>query len=224
MEITMTKGIALILATVSAAAMATPAYAQADSNFTGLRVEALAGYDIMRPGSTTDIDNNEDVDQTIDDIAYGAGIGFDADLGSVVVGAEAQYIRSEAGTEFDTTGFTDFGVANVDVGRDLYFGARVGVPMGEQTLIYGKGGYTNTRLNVVSTDNTTDTGANVDLDGWRVGAGVEQAISPGLFAKVEYAYSNYEEGEFDAPSGLDSDRFGVDLDRHQVMVGVGARF
>lgn len=224
MEMTMTKGIALILATVSAAALASPAAAQQDSNFDGLHVEALAGYDVMRPGSTTDIDNNEAVDQTIDNVAYGVGAGFDASLGGVVVGAEAQYVRSEAGTEYDTTGFTGFGVSNVDLGRDLYFGARVGVPMGENTLLYGKGGYTNTRLNVVSTDNITDTGTNVDLDGWRAGAGVEQAISPGLFAKVEYAYSNYEEGEFDAPSGLDSDRFGVDMDRHQLMVGVGARF
>ncbi len=220
----MTKGIALILATVSVAALASPAVAQDGSNFDGLHVEALAGYDVMRPGSSNDIDNNEDVDQTIDNVAYGVGAGFDADLGSVIVGAEAQYVRSEAGTEYDTTGFTGFGVSNVDVGRDLYFGARVGVPMGENTLVYAKGGYTNTNLNVVSSNNTTDTETNVDLDGWRVGAGVEQAISPGLFAKVEYAYSNYQEGEFEAPSGLESDRFGVDLDRHQVMVGVGARF
>lgn len=220
----MTKAIALILATASAAALASPAAAQADSNFDGLHVEALAGYDVMRPGSTTDIDNNEDVDQTIDNVAYGLGAGIDFDLGSVIVGGEAQYVRSEAGTEYDTTGFTNFGVSNVDVGRDLYFGARVGVPVTENTLVYAKGGYTNTTLNVTSTDNTTDTGTDVDLDGWRVGAGLEQAISPGVFAKVEYAYSNYEEGEFEAPSGLESDRFGVDLDRHQVMVGVGARF
>ncbi len=30
--------------------------------------------------------------------------------------------------------------------------------------------------------------------------------------------------EFEAPSGLESDRFNVDLDRHQVVVGVGYRF
>ena len=64
----MTKAIALILATASAAALASPAAAQTDSNFDGLHVEALAGYDVMRPGSTTDIDNNEDVDQTIDNV------------------------------------------------------------------------------------------------------------------------------------------------------------
>lgn len=220
----MTKRIAIILASVSAVAVATPTFAQSDSNFDGVHVEALVGYDAMRPGSTTDIDNNDAVDQTIDDISYGVGAGIDFDLGSVIVGGEAQYVRSEAGTEYDTTGFTGFGVSNVDVGRDLYFGARVGMPIGENTLLYAKGGYTNTTLNVTSTDNTTDTGTDVDLDGWRVGAGLEQAISPGLFAKVDYSYSNYEEGEFEAPSGLESDRFGVDLDRHQVMLGVGARF
>jgi outer membrane immunogenic protein len=224
MEITMNKGFALILGTVSLAALATPAAAQDESNFDGLHVEALVGYDMMRPGSTVDIDNEEDVDQTIEDVAYGLGAGYDVAMGGVIIGAEAQYVQSEAGSEFDTSGVTGFGVSNVEVGRDLYFGARVGAPVTENTLVYAKGGYTNTNLNVISSDNTTDTESNVDLDGWRVGAGVEQAISPGLFAKVEYAYSNYEEGEFEAPSGLESDRFGVDLDRHQVMVGVGARF
>ncbi|MEO5707561.1 MAG: outer membrane beta-barrel protein [Alteraurantiacibacter sp.] len=220
----MTKGFALILGSVSLAALAAPAAAQDAANFEGLHVEALVGYDMMRPGSTTDIDNNEDVDQTIEDVAYGVGAGYDVAMGGVIIGAEAQYVQSEAGSEYDTTGVTGFGVSNVEVGRDLYFGARVGFPVTENTLVYGKGGYTNTNLNVISSDNTTDTETNVDLDGWRVGAGVEQAISPGVFAKVEYAYSNYQEGEFEAPSGLESDRFGVDLDRHQVMVGVGARF
>ena len=220
----MKKGFAIVLASVPVMAVALPAAAQDNTAFTGPRVEAVLGYDIARPGSTTDIDNNADVDQTIDDIAYGVGAGFDFALGGAVIGVEGEYVRSEAATGYDTSGFTGFGVENVDMGRDLYLGARVGLLATPQTLLYAKGGYTNTAMNVLATDNTTDVRTDVDLDGWRVGAGVEQAISDNLFIKGEYRYSNYQRGEFEAPSGLESDRFDVDLDRHQIMVGVGARF
>ena len=220
----MTKVIATIMTGVAATAIALPAAAQDNSTFTGPRVEALAGYDIVRPGSTVDIDNNDDVDQSIEDVAYGVGVGYDFAMGGVVLGIEGEYMESEASTDFDTTGFTGFGVSNVGAGRDLYVGARAGILATPSTLVYVKGGYTNAQLNVLASDNTTDVDTDVDLDGFRVGAGVEQAISENLFVKGEYRYSKYEEGEFEAPSGLESDRFDVDLDRHQFMVGVGARF
>ena len=66
---------------------------------------------------------------------------------------------------------------------------------------------------------------NIDTDGYRLGAGLEYAMSPNSFAKFEYRYSNYSEGEVDFDGDLpDSDRFDVDLDRHQIMAGVGVRF
>lgn len=219
----MKKGIALILAG-TAAAVAIPAAAQDNSGFTGLRVEGLIGYDAVRPGSSTDIDNAEDVDQTIDDVTYGVGLGYDYDMGGVVVGVEGEYMQSEASTEYDTTGFTDFGVNNINAGRDLYVGARVGVPVTPSTLVYAKGGYTNAAMNVLATDNTTDVRTDVNLDGWRAGAGIEQRVGENFFVKGEYRYSNYQRGEFEAPSGAESDRFDVDMDRHQVVVGVGMRF
>ena len=220
----MYKSIAIALAASTAAIAAVPVAAQDNSAFTGPYVEVLGGYDIARPGSSTDIDNADDVDQTIDDFAYGVGAGFDMAMGGAVVGVEGEWVKSEASTEYDTTGFTDFGVGNVNAGRDLYLGLRGGVLATPSTLVYAKGGYTNAKMNVLATDNTTDVDTDVNLDGWRVGAGVEQAVNENLFIKAEYRYSNYEKGEFEAPSGLESDRFNVDLDRHQIMVGVGARF
>ena len=132
----MTKGIAFLLAASSLAAFTVPAAAQDDPDFTGPRIEALIGYDSTRPGSTVDIDNDDDVDQSIDDVTYGFGAGYDHDLGSVVIGAEGEYLRSEAQTDFDTTGFTTFGISNIDAGRDLYVGARVGVKATPRTLVY----------------------------------------------------------------------------------------
>ena len=221
----MKKGIALLLAAGSAAAFAVPAAAQdEDRSFTGPRVEALVGYDSLRPGSTVDIDNADDVDQSIDGVNYGFGAGFDYDLGTMVVGVEGEYMRSEAQTDFDTSGFTSFGVSNIDAGRDLYLGARIGVKATPRTLVYAKGGYTNAKMDVLATDNTTDVETDVNLDGWRAGVGIEQQVAGSVYVKGEYRYSQYQEGEVEAPSGLESDRFDVDLDRHQFGVGVGARF
>tara|TARA_A100001391_G_scaffold114041_4_gene76866 strand:- start:27688 stop:28350 length:663 start_codon:yes stop_codon:yes gene_type:complete len=215
---------ALLIAGLSSIALATPAMAQDSSTFTGPRIEGIIGYDSVRPGSSTDIDNVDDIDQSIDDVAYGVGVGYDFAVGGAVLGVEGEWLESEAKTDYDTTNLTNFGVSNIDAGRDLYVGVRAGVPVTPSTLVYAKGGYTNARMNVLATDNTTDVGTDVDLDGWRLGAGVEQAFGQNFFGKVEYRYSNYEEGEFEAPSGLESDRFDVDLDRHQVMVGLGYRF
>lgn len=219
----MKKGIALLLAAGSVAAFAVPAAAQ-DSSFTGPRVEALVGYDSNRPGSTADIDNADDIDQSIDGVTYGIGAGYDFDMGNLVVGVEGEYMRSEAETDYDTTGFAAAGVGNIDAGRDLYVGARVGTKVGPRSLLYVKGGYTNAKYNVLTTDNTTDTETDLNLDGWRVGAGAQFNVSDNLYVKGEYRYSQYQEGEVEAPSGVESDRFDVDVDRHQFVVGVGARF
>lgn len=218
------KKVISLIAAGSMLAIAAPAMAQDADAFSGFRLEGLVGYDSSRPGSDEDIDNADDIDQTIDDVAYGVGVGYDMNMGSVVVGVEGEWMESEAQTEYDTTGFPNFGVANVETGRDLYAGVRVGVPMGERALVYAKGGYTNARYNVLATDNVTDTGTDVDLDGWRLGAGAEYAVSDNMFVKAEYRYSNYGEGEIEAPSGAESDRFDIDVDRHQIIAGVGMRF
>jgi len=221
----MKKGIALVLAASSLGAIAVPAAAQdEDRAFTGPKVEALVGYDITKPGSTVDIDNADDVDQSVDGVAWGAGVGYDYDMGSTVLGVEAEWMQSEAKTDFDTTGFTTYGISNIEAGRDLYLGARAGVKVTPKTLAYVKAGYANAKMNVLATDNTTDVETDLNLDGWRAGAGIEQKVGDTIYIKGEYRYSQYQEGEVEAPSGLESDRFDVDLDRHQFLVGVGARF
>ena len=79
--------------------------------------------------------------------------------------------------------------------------------------------------NGIDDDCGGDIDEDFDLDGWRAGAGIEYAINPRTFMNVEYRYSNYSEGEVDFDGDLpDSDRFDVDLDRHQIMAGLGVRF
>ncbi len=214
----------LMVATLLAGAtIASPALAQdVGPTFTGPRVEAILGYDHTGAGSDVDNDNDRD-DQSIDGLLYGVGAGYDVNLGSAVVGVEGEYTDSTSKSErYDLT--DQFGFGRVKQGRDLYVGARAGILANPNTLVYVKGGYTNTKLNVLAgdTDETTDTAFK--LDGWRIGAGVERAINANTFAKVEYRYSKYEDAHINFADGTESSEFGIDTDRHQVVASLGWRF
>jgi outer membrane immunogenic protein len=91
-------------------------------------------------------------------------------------------------------------------------------------MLYVKGGYTNSQLNVLAGDTSQSTDTNFKLNGWRVGAGAEHAVGPNSYAKLEYRYSNYERGNIDYANGGTSGRFDVDTDRHQVVASYGFRF
>ena len=212
---------AALFAAGSLFALATPAMAQDSEDFSGFRVEALAGYDTSRAGSTVDDDSAADNDQSIDGLNYGVGIGYDFDAGGVVLGLEGEYTGSTAETEFSDGDFEGFGIGNVETGRDLYVGARLGVKANDDLLVYAKGGYTNASYNLRNTDFDGD----INTDGYRVGAGIEYALSGRSFAKVEYRYSNYSNAEIDFEGDApDVDLPDVDIDRHQVMAGFGIRF
>ena len=53
-----------------------------------------------------------------------------------------------------------------DLMGNLFIGSPLSPP-----LAYVKGGYTNAKIDILATDNTTDLGTNLKLDGWRAGAG-----------------------------------------------------
>lgn len=213
-----------LLAAASLAAIASPAAAQ-DNSFTGLWGGVIGGYDTSSAGSSVDDDASIANDQSIEGVAYGVQLGYDVDLGGVVIGAEAEYSDSSAEVEFDDGDFEGFGFGNVEAGRDLYFGARIGAKVGPDAMIYAKGGYTNAKFDVRSSDGTTQFSQDIDTDGYRIGAGAEYALGTNAFVKLEYRYSNYSAAEIDFDGALaDSDRFDIDTDRHQVMAGVGFRF
>lgn len=210
-----------VLSPLALAAVATPALAQ--DAFTGPRVEATLGYDHVGAGSSVSNDNGRD-DQSIDGLLYGGGIGYDiATGGGVVLGVEGEITGSTArnsGSAYDQT----FGYGRVRQGRDLYVGGRAGILANPLTLIYAKGGYTNSKLNVLAGNTNVTTDTDFTLDGWRAGAGIERSLSPSSYAKVEYRYSNYERGRIEYGSGATSGRFDVDTDRHQIVASYGIRF
>jgi len=217
----------LLTAAVSAIALvsAAPAAAQdRDDNttFTGPRVGVLLGYDKLQPGSSQNSsisDNN-----SANGLLYGGDIGYDVALGGIVLGAEGEVTGSTGRVSNNPVAAGALGYGRVKNGRDLYAGVRAGFRAGSNTLIYAKGGYTNQRLDLTANNGTTTLGQHFNLDGWRLGAGVEQGIGRNTYAKIEYRYSNYNNARFEYANGANTNNFSVDTDRHQVAVGVGYRF
>jgi outer membrane immunogenic protein len=143
---------------------------------------------------------------------------FAAEFSGARVGATVGFVDEDfAGTEAFTYGVNagyDFDLGKTVVGatvewqdsdeetlsRDLAITGRFGVKAGKKVLVYGLAGYTNLGVDTA--------GDNVHLDGVRAGAGVEVAFTPQVFGQVEYRYSNYE----------------LDIDGHQMLVGLGFRF
>jgi len=189
-----------ILAALAATTLSAQAFAQDRVPFSGVRVEAIVGWD-----------RNKVTGGNSDGVNYGAGVGYDFRAGGAVLG-----IEGEAGDSTADECATNISGAGdklcAEAGRDLYVGGRVGALVGPSTLLYAKAGYANTRLRLDYDANlpgaTGDLTSHGDYDGIRVGAGVEQAIGRNAFVKAEYRYSNYEQG----------------YEKHQVVGGFGFRF
>lgn len=152
-----------IAAAAAAMIIAAPAYA---NEFVGPRVEATVGLD--------DVVDSADVN----DVTYGAAVGFDIGVDDFTLGAEMS-------------------VDNVFNRRELGAAARIGYAIEDNILLYGKAGYSNYR-DVFSGD----------LEGVRVGGGVDLALVGPFYTGLEYRYSDFELG----------------VEKHDVLAKVGLRF
>ena len=103
-------------------------------------------------------------------ITYGARVGVDAPLGSdLTVGVEA-------------------GVDNVfGSTREIGVAARVGYAVTDHVLAFGTGGYANYR-------NIDFSNREAALNGFRVGGGLQLALTSHIFTGVEYRYTGLDHG------------------------------
>lgn len=197
----------LVLAALAASTIAAPAFAQdGRAPFTGPRAEVVVGYDRANDGTGQDAGSS-------DGVTYGGAIGYDVQAGGAVIGAEAELTGSTVDTRADSL-LVAGDRLTVDAGRDIYVGGRIGGVVGANTLIYAKAGYTNARVESEYRTPTVTSKIGENMDGYRVGAGIERKLGTNTYVKAEYRYSNYGKlGGYD-----------IDLDRHQVVAGVGVRF
>lgn len=126
---------------------------------------AAADFTGPRVELTAGVDDVQNVRDTTD-VTYGVTIGLDTQVGKspVIVGVEAN-------------------VDNVFDRRDIGAAARLGVRASDNLLIYGKAGYANFKDSF-----------SRELDGLRVGGGLEVALTNELFAGVEYRYTDFQAG------------------------------
>ena len=182
--------------------------------FSGPHVEAVVG---------ASHDSRVEINRRLNDssLVYGLGGGYDVRTGQVVIGA----IGEVSGTTNKNCGTYDVAGAALSPSlagrlcfreqRSLFAGARLGYVAGDHTLAYVLSGYENIRSKVSFDGAQNGVDASKDEHstegGFRVGAGLEHAISDHVFVKAEYRYS--WTGDHDPSS-----------QRHQLVSGIGLRF
>lgn len=202
----MIKKFSTVSAIAFTVALAAPAMAQGEGTaFDGPYVAGMVGYDKIR--IATPLGSGSD-----DGVLFGGVVGFDKNINGVVLGVEGEY--SDSNVEERANDVVVLGDSvSVKTGRDLYAGIRLGGEIASGFLLYAKGGYTNAKAKAVYDDGVDIVSGSDNLQGYRLGAGIETNIS-GFLARVEYRYSDY--GSYEGT--------GLKPDRHQVALLVGYRF
>lgn len=223
---------------VTFVALSTPAMAQDQADYSGFRAEALIGYDRV----ALDLDTSFEAEAGLDadgghtsGVFYGVALGYDYTAAGFLFGIDAELSDSSIGETYtfdqvDVDGTLVDGTLSLDAARDLYVGGRIGAAF-SSTAYYVKAGYSMARFSADARGSIDgqlgDIGANLDVEGLRLGGGVEQKLGQNTFVKLEYRYTNYGEAKVKSEGEeLDADEIFdvVDLDRHQAVVGFGYRF
>jgi outer membrane immunogenic protein len=218
----MLKTLAILAVASTALAGAAQAQDYQKPNFGGPRIEVQGGWDMLRADATvadsTGIYKGHD---NSGGFVGGLAAGYDVQLGNFVVGAEA-------GATFATT--KDCGEVFggdrycIKPGRDLEIGLRVGTLIDRRNLIYVKAAYVNGQLRESYKDFVeagNDFSDHLNRGGYRVGAGLQTAITPSLYTKVEYRYTDYKDLK-SYSEGEGSTKLA--FSRHQIVAAAGYHF
>ena len=191
--------------------MAGSASAQ-DSIFEGTYLGAQGGYSVIDVDvSVAGVGSASD---ELDGFGGGVFIGFGGTNGNLYGSIEAEV--GYDGAEWSETS----GGVSADVEAELTYGVgfRVGAVVAENFLIYGRVGWIRTNLDaslsVVGVGSASD---DEDIDGLRVGGGVEGKLGDNIGVRGEFTYTNYE--DISSVAGVN-----VDIDQLLFRVGVAYYF
>ncbi|PXA85015.1 hypothetical protein DMC47_38410 [Nostoc sp. 3335mG] len=203
----------LLLTAAMLAATATTAQAQdatttdshSGTSFRGFRIEGDVGGDRYQAQGTH---NNK--------FGYGGTVGFDGQIGRVVIGPEASYWRANNWSQ-NCTGETGGGTLCNKSFEEWGAAVRAGYLVTPQTLVFAKGGYVSNeqRQAFAAPAGGTPFYNHYRTDGYQVGGGVEYTVGDkfsgplsGLYVSGQYVYSQYDDHTA----------------RQRAMLGVGLRF
>ncbi|MFM5947964.1 MAG: outer membrane protein [Novosphingobium sp.] len=247
------------IAAIAAATLASPAFAQdGEDDWNGAYIGVHVGYNGLKSDSAValggawstestalqnEVTTRWSTSQSIDDLNYGAQIGYNFNAGGAVLGVEADIsllngddVRSsaQASTAFPALTYTYGNV--VDPKHAISVRAKVGLPMGK-TLFYAHGGWQTVRADVgasiLSNGGYSKAAAVTEnFDGYIVGAGIEHKLGSNISARLEYAYSDlgdvsyataYRAGStFTSPAY--NETFTQDMRMHSVRLGLNFHF
>ena len=122
----------------------------------------------------------------------GGQIGYNYQMGMLVVGVEGEGFWSSIGNTVDQfSGNAWLATTRIKNKADVDIAARFGVALG-RALVYGKAGWAWGHFTWDSTDQFNDTAnASATLDGLLIGLGLEYGITNNWTAKFEYDYIGF---------------------------------
>ncbi|WP_108002655.1 outer membrane protein [Mycoplana dimorpha] len=138
----------------------------------------------------------------------GGFAGYNFQQGNWVFGVEGDVSYNWNDNNYDIFGTT------AEVGTDVSGSVRgrAGYAF-DSALIYATAGWTATRgfVDVPGFDKETEV-----FNGWTIGAGADYAFTNNIFGRAEYRYNDFGDKDIQGVN--------VDLDQHQVTLGIGVKF
>lgn len=186
-----------------------PGVTTAKGSWTGFHVDGSVGYGWNRSEFTEQkwwTTREASFDSR--NVLLTAGIGWDAQIGNMVLGIMADVTASDLN----------------DTEWQWFAGVRGGVLVAPKTLIYGLVGYTET-IDGQLAFKAIEATKFKDIAGLTYGGGIEHIFAQGWSLKAEYRYVQFEDET--APDGVkDGLKDGTDVESgaHQVRFGVSRRF
>jgi outer membrane immunogenic protein len=183
----------------------------AAAQFNGPRIEGRVGLD--RVGISASATGEPDFRDNATGESFGGEVGYDANLGGIVVGAYG-------GIDFSTARFCDAEdgeVGCLEVGRNFTGGLRTGAALSPSVLLYAKGGYSNGRLSI-DFEGEEDEESSRSRGGFHIGAGAEFALSRNAYFRAEYVHTRY------GSLRDEEEELRLRTRRHQVIAAFGYRF
>lgn len=244
------------LATGAALIAAGPAWAQADDdgdddddagysipyqaadNYSGLHVEAAAGFDnanfksYKASAATTTATTS-----TAIPAAYASGsqsaVNFGGSIGYDFAVSDHLTLGAEFGVTDSTLRWTNtgnlvngtFNTQSVRLGTDIFFGPRIGWAFSARTRAYGKINYTGTHYGINGSDGSEVLHEGITATGLRLGVGVEHKLTRSLYVKGEFDYSRNGSGSINySGTTPDASTFDLRSTRQQLSAGLGWHF
>ncbi|ALK08632.1 outer membrane protein [Blastochloris viridis] len=182
------------------------------TNWTGFYLGGNVGYGWGTNDWTFD---GVGTDNDFDGFVGGGQIGFDYQIGNIVVGIQGDI--SGANLEGKST------IGGVEFKNEATWLASVTGRVGftvDRALFYVKGGAAWTDLDSTVSDGIDSAKKSETRDGWTVGGGIEYAFAPNWSTFVEYDYYDFGDKNTIIGDGLVK----IDTDVSVVKLGVNYRF